>query len=197
MSEAVERCRVAEIAFEVVSPQEALARHPFLEPHDLVGALWNPGDGDIDPSQLTQALAKGARDLGARVHRFRRVTGLQREAGGKWLATTDKGDFVGCEALLSERAQSAGRRIVTLMLDDAGDAEPPPMAVVWREGRRVGLVTSAAYGHAVRASLAMALVERDAAEPSTPIAIEMFGQMRNASIVSESPCDPTHARLRG
>ena len=59
--------RAAGIGFEVVSPQEARTRHPFLELHDLVGALWDPGDGDIDPSQLTQALAKGARDLGARV----------------------------------------------------------------------------------------------------------------------------------
>ena len=68
--------RAAGIGFEVVSPQEARARYPFLELHDLVGALWDPGDGDIDPSQLTQALAKGARDMGARVYRFTCVTGL-------------------------------------------------------------------------------------------------------------------------
>ena len=38
---------------------------PFIETHDLKGALYDPNDGDIDPAQLTQALAKGARDLGA------------------------------------------------------------------------------------------------------------------------------------
>ena len=62
----------AGIAFEVLSPEEAHTRYPFLELHDLVGALWDPRDGDIDPSQLTQALAKGARDLGAKVNRFPR-----------------------------------------------------------------------------------------------------------------------------
>ena len=41
-----------------------------LPTHDLAGALWDPDDGDIDPAQLTQALAKGARDMGARIERF-------------------------------------------------------------------------------------------------------------------------------
>lgn len=39
-------------------------KYPFIETHDLAGALYDPTDGDIDPAQLTQALAKGARDLG-------------------------------------------------------------------------------------------------------------------------------------
>ena len=44
--------------------------YPFVETHDLEGALYDPTDGDIDPAQLTQALAKGARDLGATIVRF-------------------------------------------------------------------------------------------------------------------------------
>ena len=38
--------------------------YPFMETHDLMGGMWDPYDGDMDPAQLTQALAKGARDLG-------------------------------------------------------------------------------------------------------------------------------------
>ncbi|MDI1345480.1 MAG: FAD-dependent oxidoreductase [Pseudolabrys sp.] len=102
--------RRAGIAFEVVSPQEARVRHPFLELHDLVGALWDPGDGDIDPSQLTQAFAKGARDLGVRIHRFTRVTGLSREAGGEWRVTTDKGAFA-CDIVVN----AAGYRAAEVM----------------------------------------------------------------------------------
>ena len=30
-------------------------RHPLLETHDILGGLWEPADGDIDPSQITQA----------------------------------------------------------------------------------------------------------------------------------------------
>ena len=44
--------------------------YPFLEMHDLAGGLYDPNDGDIDPSQLTQAFAKGARDLGSKIVRF-------------------------------------------------------------------------------------------------------------------------------
>ena len=46
----------------VVGPSELKDKYPFLETHDLAGGLLDPNDGDIDPAQLTQALAKGARD---------------------------------------------------------------------------------------------------------------------------------------
>ncbi|MGH9808730.1 MAG: glycine cleavage T C-terminal barrel domain-containing protein, partial [Terriglobia bacterium] len=119
------------------------------------------------------------------------------EAGFARFISIDKSDFTGRAALLRERKKSEGRSIVTVMLDEARDAEPPPMAVVWQKDRRVGMVTSAAYGHAVRASLALALVNQDAAETGTPVEIEMFGQMRSARVIADSPYDPTHTRLRG
>ena len=49
---------------EILTPEQTKERYPFLETHDMVGALYDPHDGDIDPAQLTQALAKGARDMG-------------------------------------------------------------------------------------------------------------------------------------
>src|ERR1041385_171428 len=82
-----------EIAFELLDPSQAKARYPFLELHDLCGALWDPHDGDIDPSQLTQAFAKGAKDLGCRIQRSTRVTGLVQKPDGSWRITTDKGDL--------------------------------------------------------------------------------------------------------
>ena len=61
---------------KILTPNEIKSVYPFLETHDLSGALHDPYDGDIDPAQLTQALAKGARALGARGPR--RVRGDQR-----------------------------------------------------------------------------------------------------------------------
>lgn len=55
---------------DILGLDEIKARYPFIETHDLHGALYDPNDGDIDPAQLTQALAKGARDLGATIVRF-------------------------------------------------------------------------------------------------------------------------------
>ncbi|MEM9249575.1 MAG: FAD-dependent oxidoreductase [Pseudomonadota bacterium] len=78
-------------AMEMLSPSDLPELYPFIETHDLEGALWDPVDGDIDPAQLTQALAKGARDLGATIVRFCPATGVRRE-NGEWVIETPKGE---------------------------------------------------------------------------------------------------------
>jgi dimethylglycine dehydrogenase len=80
--------------FLVLTPHEIVERHPFIALDDIKGALWDPYDGDIDPAQLTQALARGARNMGARIRRFEKVTGLAQLPGGAWRVTTDKGEIV-------------------------------------------------------------------------------------------------------
>ncbi|MEL7260883.1 MAG: FAD-binding oxidoreductase, partial [Pseudomonadota bacterium] len=76
----------------IITQAEMQEYHPFMETHDLAGGMWDPLDGDIDPAQLTQALAKGARDLGGRIERFCPATGLERD-GDEWIVKTDKGDI--------------------------------------------------------------------------------------------------------
>ena len=95
------------IDMEIVSPGEAKARYPFLETHDLEGALFDPTDGDIDPAQLTQALAKGARDLGATILRFTPATGVRRE-NGEWIVETEKGE-IRCEIVVNAAGYYAKR----------------------------------------------------------------------------------------
>ena len=80
---------------------------PFIKTHDLAGALYDPNDGDIDPAQLTQALAKGARDMGARIERFCPATGVSRE-NGEWIVHTDKGD-IRCEYVVNAAGYYAQR----------------------------------------------------------------------------------------
>ncbi|MBP9183546.1 MAG: FAD-dependent oxidoreductase [Fuscovulum sp.] len=75
----------------ILSPEEIRSKYPFVETHDLTGALYDPYDGDIDPAQLTQALATGARKLGARIERFCPVTAA-RWTGSEWVLSTPKGD---------------------------------------------------------------------------------------------------------
>ncbi|TGD64143.1 FAD-dependent oxidoreductase [Tabrizicola sp. WMC-M-20] len=77
---------------DILGPEEIRTRYPFVETHDLTGALYDPYDGDIDPAQLTQALAKGARDMGAHVERFCPVTGAAW-TGSEWVLTTPKGEI--------------------------------------------------------------------------------------------------------
>ncbi|MEM1161167.1 MAG: FAD-dependent oxidoreductase, partial [Pseudomonadota bacterium] len=95
---------------EMCSPQDLKDRYEFMELHDLEGGLYDPYDGDIDPAQLTQALAKGARDLGANIVRFTSVTGARREKD-EWIVETDKGE-IRCEYVVNAagyRAQEVGQ----------------------------------------------------------------------------------------
>ena len=87
------------LEMEMLGVDEIKPRYPFIETHDLTGALYDPADGDIDPAQLTQALAKGARDLGARILRFTPATGIGRE-NGEWIVRTEKGD-IRCEIVVN------------------------------------------------------------------------------------------------
>ncbi len=92
---------------EMMSVSDMKDAYPFLETHDLEGGLWDPDDGDIDPAQLTQALAKGARDMGARIERFCPATGVSRD-GDEWIVHTDKGD-IRCEKVVNAAGYYAQR----------------------------------------------------------------------------------------
>jgi dimethylglycine dehydrogenase len=97
------------MALDVIGADEVRSRYPFIETHDLEGALYDPNDGDIDPAQLTQALAKGARDMGATIVRFCPVTEVRRDHG-EWVVSTAQGD-VRCEYVVNAagyRAREVG-----------------------------------------------------------------------------------------
>jgi dimethylglycine dehydrogenase len=91
----------------VISPDEIKALYPFITLDDIKGGLHDPLDCDIDPSQLTQAFAKGGRDLGAKIERFTRVTAIER-IGEEWKVRTNKGDIT-CEYPSTPRAIAPAR----------------------------------------------------------------------------------------
>jgi dimethylglycine dehydrogenase len=87
----VSQARAQGIEFEMLSPAEIRERHPFVTTDDIRAGLYDPCDGDIDPAQLTQALAKGARDAGAQIYRNTRVTAIERLNSGEWRVHTTRG----------------------------------------------------------------------------------------------------------
>ena len=87
----VSQARAQGMDFELLSPSELKNHHPFMVTDGLEAGLHDPYDGDIDPAQMTQALAKGARDNGAEIYRNTRVTAIERAPSGEWLVHTDKG----------------------------------------------------------------------------------------------------------
>ena len=78
---------------ELLTPEEALERYPILRVDDLVGAIWLPGDGKANPTDLTAALARGARQRGAQVFEKTRVLDVHVEAGRVTGVRTDAGDI--------------------------------------------------------------------------------------------------------
>lgn len=87
--------RSAGFDLSMLTPSEIEHRHPYWQADQTVlGGILDPYEGDIDPSQLTQALAKHARDMGAEVRRFTRVIGLTRRRSGEWEVETPDGTLV-------------------------------------------------------------------------------------------------------
>ena len=68
--------RAQNVACELMTPQQAGEKYPIMRTDDLVGALWLPDDAKVNPADVTQALAKGARMGGARIFEQTRVTAI-------------------------------------------------------------------------------------------------------------------------
>ena len=66
---------------ELLTPDDVAKRVPILRTDDLVGGIWLPGDGTANPTDVTQSLAKGARQLGVQVFEGVRVTGIDQQDG--------------------------------------------------------------------------------------------------------------------
>ena len=83
-----------------LTPEEIQKAWPLCSIDGLVGAIQHPEDGYIQPNDLTQALAKGARALGAEIYRQTAVTGLEQLPDDSWIVTTDKGE-IKCDVVVS------------------------------------------------------------------------------------------------
>ena len=77
---------------ELISPQRARELYPIMRVDDLAGAIWLPGDGRANPTDLTAALARGARDKGVTVRERTRVTGILTDGRAVAGVRTDHGD---------------------------------------------------------------------------------------------------------
>lgn len=91
--------KVFGVEAHMVSPAEAGELHPLLDPSAIVGAAFIPGDGQINPVDLTTALAKGARMGGARIVEGVAVSGFKTKNGRVEGVMTDHGE-IACEKVV-------------------------------------------------------------------------------------------------
>ncbi|MDH3231188.1 MAG: FAD-binding oxidoreductase, partial [Alphaproteobacteria bacterium] len=94
------------LEMELLSPEEARKLWPIMEVYDVVGAAFLPTDGQANPTDITQALAKGARSRGVRIFEGTRVTGIETKDGRVIAVVTDKGR-IACEAAVNCAGQWA------------------------------------------------------------------------------------------
>ena len=94
------------LEMELLSPQEAQKLWPLMEISDLVGAAFLPTDGQANPADIAQSLAKGARNRGVTIVEETRVTGIKIEKGRAVGVVTDKGE-VACEVVVNCAGQWA------------------------------------------------------------------------------------------
>ena len=99
-----------------LTPNEVKEVWPLCNTEGLLGAIRHPGDGYIQPADLTQAMAKGARELGATIKRNTVVTGVTRTTSGEWQVETDKGAIT-CEHVVACTGNFARKTGVMAGLD--------------------------------------------------------------------------------
>lgn len=80
------------IACEPISIKEAADKCPVMRTDDLLGALWLPLDAKVNPADVTQALAKGARQRGVRIFEQTRVTAIHTRSGAVTGVSTSQGE---------------------------------------------------------------------------------------------------------
>lgn len=81
---------------ELLTPSEARKLWPLLGEENMLAALYHPDDGHIAPADVTQAMAKGARDRGAKIYLDTEVRGFERTPSGEWKIATNRGEIT-CE----------------------------------------------------------------------------------------------------
>src|SRR5258706_4572115 len=110
MKRQMARAKSFGIEFDFISPAEAARIAPILRTDDLAGAVWIPGDGKANPTDLTQSLAKGARMRGVRIVEDAQVVEVIVERGrvaGLRYRTGDGEGEIRCEAIANCAGQWA------------------------------------------------------------------------------------------
>ena len=163
---------------------------------------------------LFETIEEAGRDLGLRPFGMRAMMSLRLEKSfGSWLreyrpdytpAETGldrfvafrKNDFIGRDAVVRERDDPPKRRLSTFVVE-ADDADVWADEPIWKDGAVVGFVTSGGYAHYVGKSVALGFAPTGMIEDGAQFQIEILGDLRPATLVTEPLFDPNAERMRG
>jgi dimethylglycine dehydrogenase len=92
--------RLAGYEAEIIGPAEIAQYHPYLDTFGVKAAFRTVTDGHVAPADITNAMAAGARTLGAEIYRRTRVSDITLLASGEWQVITDQGSII-CEHVVN------------------------------------------------------------------------------------------------
>ncbi len=171
--------------------------------------------GALEHISLRETLLAAGADFGIREFGFYAMNSLRLEKSfGIWSAEFrqeytpsetgmdrwidwQKPQFTGRDAVLKARDAGPAKRVLVTLEVDADNADASGYEPVWQGDARVGYVTSGGYGHHVKKSLAMALVDRSCAKSGTELAVHVVGKLRPARVIDASAYDPKGSAMRG
>jgi dimethylglycine dehydrogenase len=177
-----------ELGYEIwVSPDYQRALYDLLLTAGAGAGLRPFGGRALNAMRVEKGFGTWARE-------FRPIYGPYEAGLGRFVAL-EKGDFAGRSAAAGERSNGGDLRLIAFAVD-AADADAIGDEPIWHHGRVVGWVTSGAYGHRVKRSLALGYVPAALADAAAGFEIEIIGERRRAERLSVCAYDPGGARMR-
>ncbi len=108
--------RTIGVQVDFLTPDEVIELWPLAVKDGLIGAIRHPEDGYIQPADLTQAFAIGARNRGAEIYRQTTVTAIRQSPNDEWVVTTNKGEIT-CEHVVTATGNFARQTGAMVGLD--------------------------------------------------------------------------------
>jgi 4-methylaminobutanoate oxidase (formaldehyde-forming) len=118
------------------------------------------------------------------------------EAGLGFAVKLDKGDFIGKEALVKQKADGLTRKLCCLILSDNRVVALGKEPIREERGKIVGWVSSGGYGYSVGQSIVYAYLPMEYAKEGTHVEIEFFGEQVGALVTKSPLWDPKGERIR-
>ncbi|MBT7615580.1 MAG: FAD-dependent oxidoreductase [Rhodospirillaceae bacterium] len=166
----------------------------------------------LEQAALYHALAEAGEEFGMRPFGMRAMMSLRLEKSfGSWLReykpdytaaetgldrfiSFKKNDFIGRDAALKEKEEGVKRKLVTFVVD-ADDADVVADEPIWKDGAVIGFVTSGGYAHFAEKSVAIGFVPTEMIAEGAEFEIEILGDMRKATVITEPLFDPQGSRM--
>jgi len=108
----------------------------------------------------------------------------------------NKENFIGREAALKEQNSNGPSQIIVTLQIDSSDADASGYEPIWKDDKLVGFITSGGYGHTVKQSLAMAMLDKECTAVGTELTVHIVGVEKKATVIAASPYDPSGRAMR-